>query len=574
MSETLTATFMSETLAATDFNYNCNIINSSGVDVVALEAYTPDATTTNAKQMYDQTLKLIKNGTQDVITAGTTGTIVLNDTHVDGNGQTQPNTVYNFIMARPGTFFPVKAAGATSFSTPRVFKDITISADDAKNMSLAENFWQTVLAYPTSQLAQDYNTAMTNVSNTATTTTQIDAGVEDFFKNKTHEFTTLTLGNVMAVQTYYRQYPFVWADYKESKTYYLYTSDGTKTTYVGSVALNLPASAGVDKKLPDGAIMFTDASGAQKKLYYTDGQFVDDTTKDVPAVCLQGLFTLKSSLTKVASDNTIIAILSGTVNNATVLGYYEKLQQDEHGDWSGMYDLLHPKNAMDVLNLLGQVMLVVMMLEMLGIGPSRLKELLTRKKAEKNGEEPSPTEVEQIRSDCKTEMQKLTETNQKLLDKFDAQLKMSDDLNATMKDLQQKMENRFNEAQRSSLQESLNKQGDMLNDMAQYEVTPNMETMGDTIASDIGTLQNAQTSELSDVLPGIKTDVTNLNTSLATEVQTISGAVSTEAQQEFNRTQEELKTAEGEAESIDKSTEETKEGRTAEEPEYEAKLEF
>lgn len=430
---------MSETLMATDISSNCSVTNNAGVDVVVLDAYK-DPAVKKTEQMYEQTLKLIKNGTQDAITAGTTGAIVLNDTHVDANGVLQSNTLYNLIVARSGTFFPVKAVGATSFATPRNFGTITIAADDAKNMSLAEQFWQTILAYPSSQMAQDYNDALTSTSSTATTASQIDANVQNFFKNKTQGYTSLTLNNVVAVQTYYNQYPFVWADYKGSKTYYLYTSDGTDTTYVGSVALNLSSSAAnADKKLPDGAIMFTDASGAQKNLYAQDGVFVEDTTKDIPSICLKGLFTLKSSLTKVATDNTIIAILFGTVNNVSVMGYPEKLPpkpEDPNERWSGMYTLLHPKNCADAIALFGQVMLVIMGIELVVKGVSWLKDKYNSKKAEKNGVDPTPTEAEQMRSEMRTAQQQTNDFNQKLLDKFDTNLKVIEDLQTGIKDLQ------------------------------------------------------------------------------------------------------------------------------------------
>lgn len=569
---------MSETLAATDTSYPCTITNNAGVDVVVLDAFTTDTTTTNPQQMYEQTLKLLKNGTDDAIKAGATGTVALNDTHVDKNGATQPNLIYGFLLARPGSFFPVKAASTASFASPPSFPPVIVAADDAKNMALGEQFWQTIMAYPTSDMAKNFTNAVSSAGSTSTTASQVDTSVQNFFKNNTKDYTTLTLKNIVAVQTYYNTYPFVWADYKGSKTYYLYTSDGTTTTYVGSVVMNLPAAASTDKSLPDGAVMFTDASGAQKKLHFKDGQFVDDVTKDIPAVCLKGLFTLKSTLTKVDTDNVIIAILSGKANGKTVCGYPDKLAPqptDPNDRWWGLYPLLHPKNGQDWLNLLGQVLMIYMAYETITKKTNKTEDQLANKKAENNGREPSQAQVDQIRSDCNAAQKEMNDNCQKLLDKFDAQLKMTDDLNAQIQDLQQKIEDRFNEEQRTTMEENLHKQGDELTDMAQGGVTQGMENIGGTIATDLNELNvdNTPTSGLTDILPGIQADVMQNDTDLTSEMKTAKENLTDDIKGEIGRIQDEVKTVEDEANSIDKSAGEAREGRTPEDVKYDTKIE-
>lgn len=100
-----------------------------------------------------------------------------------------------------------------------------------------------------------------------------------------------------------------------------------------------------------------------------------------------------------------------------------------------------------------------------------------------------------------------------------------------------------------------------------------METAGDTIVNDLPKLDNATTSELPDVLPGVKTDVANNNTTIETQVQTITDAVGTETAKDIIQTKDDLKAAEEVTETIDKSASDAREGRTAENPNFESKVE-
>lgn len=83
---------------------------------------------------------------------------------------------------------------------------------------------------------------------------------------------------------------------------------------------------------------------------------------------------------------------------------------------------MHPKNGADLLALLGQLMLLYMAYETITKKTNKTENDLANKKAEKNGTEPSPAEVDQIRSDNNTAQKEMTDNCQKLLDKFDTQL--------------------------------------------------------------------------------------------------------------------------------------------------------
>lgn len=552
---------------------NCTVTNNSGVDVMVLSG----STTTKTDQVYEQTLKIVPAGNENVITTAGTGTIVLNDTHVDKNGvPDQPNTLYDLIMVKSGNLFPVKLIQATlSYGIERSFSPITISADDAKNMTLAETFWQTIMAFPTVKLSTDFAAASKAATDTPTSDTKIDATVNAFFKT-TQKYQSLTNDMVVAIHTYYKTYPYVWAGYGTSKTYYLYNSDGSKVTYAGSVELKMPATttASIDKNLPGVTITYTNASNKQINLYYNNGLFVDDLSADIPTVSLKGLFTLKSTLTKVPADNAVIAVLCGTVNsNQTVLGYNEKLKPNPDGSWSGMYTMLHPKDGMGYLQLFMAAMGVTMGIEVLVKGVKALKNRFKKQKVEEDGGvDPSPTEIDQIKAEWGDMKALILESNQKLLDKMNDGQKVAEDMNASISELQQKITDRFNEDQRTSLTDSLNNEGKLLDNAGQYQVTNEMQDIGDSIQDNMVKLDNATTSDLATVAPEVKANVAQINVDLKAEVDQVASGVEAEVQQEFETAETNLKTAEDTADTIDQKTKETEEGSTPENMEFESKV--
>jgi hypothetical protein len=119
------------------------------------------------------------------------------------------------------------------FVTPPNFTPQTATAAEQQSIANADLFYQTIQAYPTSQLATDYQTAMSrtitsassqangSANSTANASDTITQNVNAFFQG-TKQFQNVTLASLVAVESYYDKFPFIWAQYK-STTYYLYS---------------------------------------------------------------------------------------------------------------------------------------------------------------------------------------------------------------------------------------------------------------------------------------------------------------------------------------------------------------
>lgn len=559
MSQTLTAT------ATPTVNKTYAVTNNSPADVLVLDAFASDDNA--SEEMYEQTLtpQLTDKGSK-IVPANGSGNVQLDMNDEDGTYR----QIYSLLIAKASNLFPVKSTFASLSSAranpPLSFKPFTIAAADAANMKLAETFYQTISAFPTSDLSKNFQAAVSGATNSSNSDDDIDAAVAKFF-SATQQFSTVTLDMVVAVQTYYSQYPFVWTNYGTSKAYYLYTSDGTTCSYLGAVQINISSStpANTSKTLPDVSVTYTPDSGTAMKLYYVNGQFVDDPKKDIPAVCLSGLFFLKSQLTKKAEDNTIIPILSGTVNSTSVMGYNEKQQQDSDGNWSGLYILLHPKDAAGYLQLFMTFIGVIMGIDFLGKGLTALKDKFLKLKEKYFDSKPPQEEIEKARTEVKTEVKTDADAKyQDMLDKFNANLEATKDLTKSVNDLQKQIQDRLNEDQRSSLNDNLDKQTDKLGEALEYGNNKNLVEIDKQISKNDEDLNNATTEELPDVLPGVKVSVDTVTGNLKIEIGKIQAKVSAEESKALDQSKKELDDAKAETDKIDEARENNESGKTPE----------
>ena len=560
MLESLTAT---QTTMPT-INKDFTITNSTTVDIVVLDGFSD-----SNGQIYEQTLKPLatKDGLK-VIKAGTTGTVTLDDTHKDSTGNDIYSKSYNIIIARADNLYPINSISVRlndiKQTPPYCFNPVTITIDDAKNMQQAETFQQTIMAYPTSNIAKDWVNTLSGTTASAKSDTDIDDPVEAFFA-KYSLFKGVDLHKVVAINTYYSQYPFVWTSYSSSKTYYLYTSDGSASTYVGSVQIDAPSAvpANTDKSLPGFKVTFTDANNQTKNLTFLNGQFVDDANSYTPAICLQGLFILKSQLTKKDGDNTVIPILTGLVNDKKVLGYYEKQQQDSKGNWSGLYTLLHPKDAMGWIQLLMTAGGVIMTIDFLSKGLKSLKDgILETVDAVGDFVKPTPEQVDQIRTEV-TDLKPQTDAKiQELLDKMDAKLE-------TMENLQSQIQDRLNEDQRSLLNDTLDSQSEMLEEVLEYGNNSALLEIDDAISGSMDILDNAAIEELPDILPDLKIKIGDVTVKLKVQVERVSSKASQEAKESLDEAHQELEDAEEISDKIDESSEDAASGDVPEDMEFE-----
>jgi len=333
-------------------------------------------------------LSLLSDSTSTVITAGNSGTVTLDRSQTD-NGVTSYEYGYELIISSSSSLVPLANLSVSQNIYPQAFDPITLTADDFEGMAQTQAFYQTIAAYPTSTLAQNYAAAITKTSedvdskadgsdgSTQAISDAIGEGQAAFFAN-TDKYKKVTADQICLLEFYYDNFPCVWASY-DSATYYLYSNsdDGSTTIFAGTLSLQKPAA--IDITLPNGGytctfnpavnpsdLTKTDVDTSQAKtLTYSDGLFTEDNSDnpDLPYIALKGMFGLKRTFTKNTADNTVIVIISGTVNQLKTLGFDEsqaKTPDDTTQDW--LNSLFHPTTAAGIFNSVMTILGALMML--------------------------------------------------------------------------------------------------------------------------------------------------------------------------------------------------------------------
>jgi hypothetical protein len=324
--------------------------------------------------VYGQDLELltaVEGGT--VIPAGSTKTFVLYQTTTDPNtGKPVYAIDYDLLPCTANWYFTVANIPVLQgISAPDNYGTQTVTDDSIKAFQNAAKFIQTISAYPTSTLATGYQKALGDARDNASgkadgsadsssaVSKSLTGTVDDFFKS-TKDYQNVTLDKVVNIQAYYGMFPFVWAKYATgTTTYYLYSSNGSATKFVGTISLTPPTALDVTVANAGYTCTFTPASNgsdtttvnvdtsAAKSLTYVNGTFVDDVNSDVPMVGIQGTFQIKSLFTGKLTDTDIIPVLTGTVGGATCIGFDQaQLSSDPTAEfWDTLF---HPKNSMQV----------------------------------------------------------------------------------------------------------------------------------------------------------------------------------------------------------------------------------
>jgi hypothetical protein len=304
-----------------------------------------NTSSTNSAQDYQQallTLLQFSDGT-NTVPAGKSKTLMLDQTIPGGN---TPMLGYNLLISQPNNLFPVAAVGEMASIVTGVFPAITIPDVSPQDSSTGINafvFVQNLQAFPSSNMAQAFTTALNNASS-ASSGGDIDTTMNAFFA-QTVNFKDVTLSAYLAAQSYVAAFAFAWANFQISYTYYVYTtgeatgSTGTGGTVseLGTITFTQKAQSGIPSLTdPTGGytITYQPVSGSPVPLTFANGQVLTASGGDVPSICLQSIFMNKSNATGNQNDfGTIIPALAGTVfgQQAIATEYLQNLSSGQSG---------------------------------------------------------------------------------------------------------------------------------------------------------------------------------------------------------------------------------------------------
>ncbi|WP_170565733.1 hypothetical protein [Ruegeria atlantica] len=375
--------------------------------------------------------------------------------YTDSMGKTQDALIYDLIFATADFALPILNKSVMQDFTTNQLPDVTVTSDEKNNMQKANTFYQQVQVYPNSQMVKNYQAALTAAEGDARSTASstggdiqktedsIDQRVAAFFAT-TKNFQGLTLSDVVAIQNYYASFPFGWASFK-SKQYWLYSSDGSTSSFVGRITMTPPST--VDLSKPNGGYSIylqtaknptdtstVDVNDKQIALTYVDSMFVDDPNTDVPKIGLKGIFRLKSQVTGAMdtddpTDDVIMSFLTGTVYGATCLGLdgaHTTENPDEQQSDRFWNTLFHPKTSQQVFQSIMEIGGALMMLHFAVTSLVGAKKWLKEKFAQgKSKGEANPKDSD-LESNLSKELDDLKAEQNALMDELFKRLETKD----------------------------------------------------------------------------------------------------------------------------------------------------
>ena len=559
----------------TSVNTSCKVVNNSSKAVVVLDAYqsattVPAYSTATGYQQQLKALPLSTGGT--VLAAGATATVTLNDTYVSG-GQTKPSYIYQLLVSQPAGLFPVANVGEVIDFTTETYPDVVITDAEAANMTLGFAFVQNIMAYPGSQLATGFVSAMNSAQGQSTSTSMVQA-VDAYF-NSTKSYQGLDFASYLAISTHMAKFAWTWgldASGNPGRTYYLYASSDTGGTGTsqGTVTITLPANAASPADPTDTNSGYTvTLSTGNTPLYFEDGQFVNDTNVDIPSVCLQGSYALKSTFTQKSTDNVLWPVLVGTVNGVKVIGVSQE-PADASSSW--LKSLL-PTSFDDLLNDFLKVMGVAMAIDFLKQKFAGKKEALDNDQANENDGNPPDAEqqaaadagADQIGNDAQAQAQDVA--NRMGNDGGQPAIDVPEEANipAAQAEVNVDQVQALDQVQADAYQGAIDEYRGQLEELAEIGTPPALEDAAGQLMEANDQLSEARINgDFSDVSQSLVDVNANVNLS----VQQLGSEVSESVQDSIKESQAAASEYEDSAESIEEQSNQVEEGTEDFEPEF------
>lgn len=334
-------------MATTDASKQCSIINNTGKDITVILAVPPDEVSNGtALSSAGGGVEMLKTTQSDtIIRNGASGIVTLDHNYQGGSDASGYIHDYNLVVSNSTWLYPladlrVQQQGTNGSSG---FKPQTVTANDLPAMKNAITLYQTLAAFPDSELSKNYIASLHAAKDAAHA--QADGSPDsaqkvadaisktmDAFFSASQDYQQVTLGDMVAISTYYNNLPCVWAQYKDSLNYYLYGSDGTTSVFAGTLSLEKTGNIDITKTNAGYTCLFTPAvnstdlnsssvdSARAVSLYYKNGLFLNDEKAANPAIALKGSFLGRRLFTNDAKDNGVAFVVTGTVNGILCIG--------------------------------------------------------------------------------------------------------------------------------------------------------------------------------------------------------------------------------------------------------------
>lgn len=388
----------------------CSIINASDSSISILSAFDESDT---IKTVYEDQLTLLPTtDEQKTISNGETKTVNLTGNYFTLNGQKIPSTIYDLLSVIPNSLFPIKNSTVNKLGLS--YPHLRVTKEDKASMVLAYQFYQKILAYPTSNLAQGFTNALKGILNgNASSKGDIQSITDGFFQGTTL-YKSLNFIAVSTIMSYAKNRASSWAGNQLSSTYYLYYPGNNKNAtatqapnFEGEVIFTKKSTSTIEDPMDPNSgydITFKEAGGSITSLTYKQGQFYSNGPN---VIYLQPSFTTKSRLTNNPKDNQIIPILNGNINGVSVFGTQTKQDLSGSNSESSWYAFWHPKNFQQWINLFVSLGGIAAGIQIIVQGVMSIYKKLAKKFTPKPEREDILKKVNQELEDLRDQLQKI-----------------------------------------------------------------------------------------------------------------------------------------------------------------------
>lgn len=512
-------------------NDSLAITNSSGDKIVVLNAVNSVANVQNnsTQQGYLQDLSYLPLSGGNVLSDGGSATAKLDGTYVDSKGQTQPNYVYTLLVSRPGSLFPVMAAGKRLDFRSMAYPPLKVTKADSDTMVKAYSFCQNIMTAPSSKMAADFQVTMTAAFKSGTIT-EAEAQIAAFF-NKYATFKGLDFPSYVAVSTWLKGFSYAWGMNGKGlpgQTYYVYSApaDGKTGTASEGTIVFAANSAAPDPADPTDrqsgmTITLNAGSGTPQTLTFNGGQLTDGAGGAIALHCswgYQGTFTGKGT------DATVIPILAGTMLNKQVLAIPIAPESGFSKFWSG---LSFSKLFGYFMQAMGLWMALDFLKQKLAAKEQKLK---NDEGNENEGEEPDPGQVADAEKSGDAVGEKALAENQAKADQIapeDSPQVPADDaaFDTEVNDVRADASSALDQVATDNLSGAIDSAATQIDNLAEIENTPTLEAA----ATD---LVNAQHSLADGDLSAATDSIGNVNEALPKVLDEMGENVSAELKAE------------------------------------------
>lgn len=495
-----------------DINKTVKLSNASGVSIVVLNAYNSSTNVVNnsPQQGYQQDLEILLLASGKTLGDDATTTATLDGTYVDSKGQTKPTYIYNLLVSKTDSLFPVMAVGESLNFSTMSYPDIAVTADAASNMQKALSFCTNIMTAPSSKMSVAFQATLNDAFKTGTVADG-EAKVASFF-NQYDVFKGLDFVSYVAVSSWLRGFAYLWGMNEKGQpgmTYYVYSAAAagkTGTTSEGTITFvrnpNAPSPADPKDRQSAYTITLTSSSGTKTALRFDNGQLIDSQG----AVALNCSFGYKGTFTGKDTDTTAITIFSGTMVSKQVMVIPMAPESGWDKFWS---DLSFQKLLGYFMEAMGLWMAVDFLKQKLA---GKNEKLENDKANENQGKEPSSDQVADAKKSGESIGDQAQKADQSAADRVSPNEKVDVPANdaefsSAVSEVRASGSSAFNQVASDKVGGAIDSGAEQVSDLAQIEMTESLQEAE-------GNLLDAKASLSDGNIPAANESIGEVNTAL------------------------------------------------------------